>query len=136
MAQQKPAMSAQAQALVVYAKNKKRVSAFYRDTLVLTVVETAPTHDVLSGPGIDLVVHAIPRRHATGITIEKPPLPREDTPFKPSFAVADLAAVRVAAQRCGGFLKPAEAAWPWRGAWVLDGWDPEGNIVQFRQPGA
>ena len=36
----------------------------------------------------------------------------------------------------GGFLKPAEAAWRIRGMLVLDGCDPEGNVVQFKQPEA
>ena len=89
--------------------------------------------DVLLGPGIELVVHAIPRRYAAGIRITRPPQLREETPFKPSFPVPDLDAVRAAAQATGGFLKAADAAWVVRGATVLDGWDPEGNIVQFSQ---
>jgi len=119
--------------LVIFAKNKKRVSAFYRQTLGLTAAEEAPTHDLLLGAGIELVVHAIPRRYAADIKITRPPQLREETPFKPSFPVPDLDAVRAAAKATGGFLKPAEAAWQYRGATVLDGWDPEGNIVQFSQ---
>jgi hypothetical protein len=33
----------------------------------------------------------------------------------------------------GGRLKPPEAQWRFRGTTVLDGWDPEGNVVQLRQ---
>jgi predicted enzyme related to lactoylglutathione lyase len=122
-----------AQALVIFAKNKKRVSAFYRATLGLAALEDAPSHDVLQGAGIELVIHAIPRKIATQITITKPPRVREDTPFKPAFFVADLDAVRTAAAATGGYLKPIDAAWQIRGATVLDGWDPEGNVVQFKQ---
>jgi hypothetical protein len=32
-----------------------------------------------------------------------------------------------------GHLKPLKQAWHFRGFVVLDGWDPEGNIVQFKQ---
>jgi predicted enzyme related to lactoylglutathione lyase len=80
-----------------------------------------------------VLVHAIPRKYASGIKIARPPLPREDTPFKPTFIVASLEAVRHAAAATGGCLKPADAAWNFRGCTVLDGWDPEGNIIQFRQ---
>jgi hypothetical protein len=73
------------QGLVVYAKNKKRVSASYRQTL------------------------------------------------KPTFFVRSLEAVRIAAESTGGVLKPSEAAWQYNGAVILDGCDPEGNVVQFRQ---
>ena len=122
-----------AQGLVIYAKRKARVTAFYERTLGLAVVETSRTHDHLSGRGIDLVVHAIPRKYAAGITITKPPQVREETPVKPTFAVPSLDAVRKAAAVTGGFLQPIETAWRW-GQWlVLDGHDPEGNVVQFRQ---
>ncbi len=119
--------------LVIFAKNKKRVSAFYRATLGLTATEEAPSHDLLQGIGIELVIHAIPKKYAADIQITKPPQVREDTPFKPAFLVPDLDAVRSAAKATGGYLKPAEAAWRIRGNIVLDGWDPEGNVVQFKQ---
>lgn len=122
------------QGLVVFAKNKKRVSAFYEQTLVLELEESGPTHDLLHGDGCEIAVHAIPRKYAAGIKIGRPVQPREDTPYKPSFVVADLEMVRVAAARTGGSLNPPERAWKFRGYVVLDGWDPEGNIVQFRQP--
>ncbi len=122
-------------ALVIFAKNKMRVSAFYRRTLGLAASEEMPSHDLLHGPGIELVIHTIPRKFAADIRITRPPQVREDTPFKPAFVVPDLEAVRAAAQATGGFLKPIEAAWQIRGATVLDRWDPEGNVVQFKQPG-
>lgn len=118
--------------LVVFAKNKRRVSAFYQRTAGLAVAETASSHDLLTGPGLELVIHAIPRRYAADIQVTKPPAVREDTPFKPVFIVPDLAAVRAAAQATGGYLKPDEGAWQIRGRTVIDGWDPEGNVVQFR----
>jgi hypothetical protein len=38
-----------------------------------------------------------------------------------------------AAVKTGGFLKPREQACDIRGCVVLDGHDPEGNVVQFKQ---
>ncbi len=37
--------------LVVFAKNKKRVSAFYQRTLGLEVEESETSHDLLRGNG-------------------------------------------------------------------------------------
>jgi predicted enzyme related to lactoylglutathione lyase len=121
------------QGLVVFAKNKKRVSAFYQQTLGLEVLESEPSHDLLRGHGCEVVVHAIPRKVAAGITVTKPPAPREETPFKPTFVVTSLSEVRRAVEATGGCLKPEAGAWHFRGHVVLDGWDPEGNIVQFKQ---
>ena len=121
------------QGLVVFAKNKKRVSAFYQQTLNLEVIESDTSHDLLRDQSYEVVVHTIPRKYAAGIVIAKPPEPREETPFKPTFVVISLAQVRGAAEATGGFLKPEAGAWHFRGHVVLDGWDPEGNIVQFKQ---
>ena len=77
------------QGLVLFAKNKKRVSTFYQETLAI----------------------------------------------KPTFVVRSLEDVRNAAARTGGYLKPASEVWRFRGCVVLDGWDPEGNQVQFKQRG-
>jgi predicted enzyme related to lactoylglutathione lyase len=121
------------QGVVIFAKNKVKVSAFYRSTLDLVAFEEASSHDVLRGHGLEVVVHAIPRKIAAEIKITRPPVVREDTPIKPTFVVASLDAVRAAAQATGGYLKPLEGAWYFRGATVLDGHDPEGNVVQFKQ---
>jgi len=121
------------QGLVVFAKNKKRVSAFYQQTLGLSVEESDTSHDLLRGQGYEVLVHSIPRKYAAGISISNPPEPRQETPFKPTFVVPSLAAVRIAAESTGGHLKPEAGAWHFRGHVVLDGWDPEGNIVQFKQ---
>jgi predicted enzyme related to lactoylglutathione lyase len=122
------------QGCVVFAKNKARVSAFYQQTLGLVAEESESSHDLLRGSGYEVVVHSIPRKYAVGIKIAKPVQPRESTPIKPTFVVNDLEAVRVAATKTGGYLKPLEGAWRFRGCIVLDGWDPEGNVVQFKQP--
>lgn len=121
------------QTLVVFAKNKKCVSAFYRQVLGLVAREERASHDLLCGPGIEVVVHAIPRKRADAISIEDPPRVRDEAPFKPAFVVPDLEAVRSAAEATGGSVKPRDVAWRFRGATVLDGWDPEGNVVQFKQ---
>lgn len=119
--------------LVIFAKTPRTVSRFYQETLGLTLVEAESGHHLLAGAGLELVIHAIPPAYAAEIEICQPPQLREDTPLKPAFWVADLAAVRVAAEATGGGLNPASKTWQIRGAAVLDGWDPEGNVVQFKQ---
>lgn len=121
------------QGCVVFAKNKRRVSAFYQRALGLTIEESEPTHDLLVGESHEIVVHSIPRKYAAAIKIARPVVPREETPIKPTFVVESLDAVRMAAKETGGYLKPVEQAWHFRGFTVPDGWDPEGNIVQFKQ---
>ncbi len=121
------------QGLVIFSKNKKRVAAFYQQVLELEMVESENSHDLLRGHGYEIVVHSIPRKIAASISIERPPSLREDAVFKPTFVVNSLQAAKAAAERTGGHLKPEEAAWRFRGCVVLDGWDPEGNIVQFKQ---
>ena len=56
--------------LVIFAKDKGRVSKFYQLALGLEVVESEKSHDLLRGKGIELVIHAIPDRIAAGIKIQ------------------------------------------------------------------
>jgi predicted enzyme related to lactoylglutathione lyase len=121
------------QGMVLYAKNKKRVSSLYQKALGLRIVETESSHDLLQGDGYEIIVHAIPRKIAAGITITKPPVPRMNGAIKPTFAVRSLEVVRVAAAKTGGLLEARSEAWHFRGCTVLDGCDPEGNQLQFRQ---
>src|SRR5262245_49965816 len=121
------------QGIVLFAKNKRRVSSFYQATLGLQAVESEASHDLLRGTGYEIVVHAIPHAIAEGIEISTPPAPREQAVFKPTFVVRSLEEVREAAARTGGSLKPASQTWHFRGCAVLDGMDPEGNQVQFKQ---
>jgi predicted enzyme related to lactoylglutathione lyase len=121
------------QGLVIFAKNKELVSSFYQQALGLKLEESDKTHDLLVGQGHEVVVHAISKAYANSIEIASPPVPRDETPMKPTFVVEDLEVVRSAAKSTGGFLKPLKQAWKFRGFVVLDGWDPEGNIVQFKQ---
>jgi len=119
--------------MVLFAKNKGRVSAFYQATLALRAVESEASHDLLRGTTYEIVVHAIPRKIAASIEITNPPTARERAAIKPTFVVKSLEKVRDAAEKTGGSLKPASEAWHFRGCSVLDGLDPEGNRVQFKQ---
>lgn len=121
------------QGLVIFVKNKERVSEFYQQALGLTVQESARSHDLLVGNGYEIVVHTIPPKHAKGIKVSRPRVLRANTPLKPTFVVPSLETVREAASATGGYLNSAEASWHFRGFTVLDGCDPEGNVIQFRE---
>ena len=121
------------QGLVIFAKNKSTVSEFYQQALSLKLEESDKTHDLLVGQGHEVVIHSISKAYANSIEIASRPVPRDETPMKPTFVVEDLEVVRAAAKATGGHLKPLKQAWRFRGFVVLDGWDPEGNIVQFKQ---
>ena len=85
------------------------------------------------GQNHEVVVHAISKAYAQSIEIESPPKRRDDVALKPVFVVNNLEAVRAAAKVNGGYLKPLKQAWRIRGYIVLDGCDPEGNVIQFKQ---
>ena len=121
------------QALCVFAKQVDKVSLFYQQALGLKVEVSDKTHDLLVGQNYEVVVHAISKAYAQSIEIESPPKRRDDVALKPTFVVDDLEVVRAAAKANGGFLKPIKQAWRIRGFIVLDGCDPEGNVIQFKQ---
>ena len=121
------------QALCVFAKQVDKVSLFYQQALGLKVEVSDKSHDLLVGQNYEVVVHAISKAYAQSIEIESPPKRRDDVALKPTFVVDDLEVVRAAVKTNGGFLKPIKQAWRIRGYIVLDGTDPEGNVIQFKQ---
>lgn len=59
---------------------------------------------------------------------------RENAAIKPVFFVPSIAAVRAGADAFGGILNPSDNEWSFQGFKVCDGLDPEGNVIQFREP--
>jgi len=121
---------------VVYARDVRRLASFYEEALSLARAEEGPGFVLLASGSLALSIVQVPDAIAASIEIAAPPEVREDTPIKLSFRVADIERVRPAIQRLGGGLKEQGAAWTWRGAKHLDGWDSEGNVIQLRQDGA
>jgi len=119
---------------VLYAKNVDRVVAFYSAVLGLQIRGGDDTYVVLESPGFQLVVLRIPDHIASSIVITVPPTRRANAAIKPVFFVPSIAAVRATAEACGGVLNSTEEEWFFQGFTVCDGLDPEGNVVQFREP--
>ena len=121
-------------AQVLYAKKVDRVVAFYSAVLGLQIGGGDGSYVVLESPGFQLVVLSIPEDIASSITITAPPTRRANAAVKPVFFVPSISAVRAAAEALGGMLSPTVSEWVFQGFIVCDGLDPEGNVIQFREP--
>lgn len=121
---------------VIFARNVDMLARFY--AAVVPMAATGEDHGaiLLETEAVQLVIHPIPKAIAARIDIASPPVLREDSAMKLVFAVDSLDRVRREAPALGGGLKPASAAFATRGFRACDGHDPEGNIIQFREPAA
>jgi catechol 2,3-dioxygenase-like lactoylglutathione lyase family enzyme len=121
-------------AAVVYARDLARVSDFYAAVLGSPGDRGEPGQVVFDVPAFQLVVLEIPEPIASKIRITSPPERRTQTPIKLAFPVGSIAALRAIAAGLGGQVDAAEHEWLFRGSLVCDGYDPEGNVVQLREP--
>jgi predicted enzyme related to lactoylglutathione lyase len=121
---------------VVYAKDIGKVAAFYQRTLCLALIEADPGFVLVGDAHLEIAVVRMSETRARETQVSRPPQVREDTALKFSFLVDDFARVHREAVAAGGGTKRVAAAWSWRGQLHLDGYDPEGNVVQFRMPQA
>jgi predicted enzyme related to lactoylglutathione lyase len=118
--------------VLVYARDLARVAAFYRDVLALAIRRADDDHQVLASVDIEVTVHAIPEVVGSTIEITTPPVVRESAAITPYFVVESLAAARDAAHRLGGAV--FEEEWDGPGYRARHGYDPEGNVLQLREP--
>jgi len=118
--------------VVLYVVDPARVAPFYVEVVGFRVVDAAGDFVTLGTDALELHVIRVPAEHAQRIEIADPPLRRDETPIKVSFAVADIQAAREAAARLGGSIDGPEAEWTWAGESHCDGHDPEGNVFQVR----
>jgi catechol 2,3-dioxygenase-like lactoylglutathione lyase family enzyme len=119
---------------VIYAAELERMSAFYAAATGLRVSRSEPNYVVLESATFQLVLHAIPAEIAVTFEIADPPVRREDAAVKPVFEVPSIGVARKAAADHGGQLDEPEREWQFERWVVCDGHDPEGNVVQFREP--
>lgn len=119
-------------ACVVFVADVPKVSRFYAALADMTTRHEDADHVVLGLDGFELVVHALRGAPIApgGGTVEV----REDSYFKICLPVASIAAARVRAAELGGAIRPPDAEWTARGFRACDGHDPEGNVLQVREP--
>lgn len=118
---------------VIFSKDMKAMSAFYQATLNMKIRDSSDLYIALGNDHYELLIHPISEDIASTITIESPPKLRGNTAVKLVFGVDSLSAVRKACKLTGGGLKGEAHSWEFNGCKVVDGWDPEGNVIQFRQ---
>lgn len=118
---------------VLYAKDLDRLVEFYSSVAGTEVQSIEKGFAILGSGPSQFVIVRIPKRISDTVDIATPPEPREDTPLKLVFGVADIADARDRAAKLGGAMNAAEREWEFEGAKVCDGYDPEGNIFQLRQ---
>jgi predicted enzyme related to lactoylglutathione lyase len=120
--------------VLIYAKNLLAVSAFYEQVLGALVLLADDEHRILQSTDVQLIIHAIPEQYSRSISIQVPPVAREDQAIKPFFTVVCLAAAERVAAQCGGMAWGQ--VWPGPGLHVRNFCDPEGNIVHLRESAA
>jgi predicted enzyme related to lactoylglutathione lyase len=120
---------------VLYAKDLDRLVTFYSSVTGLAPQSIDKGFAVLGVAPAQLVIVRMPKGIADAIEIATPPEPREDTPIKLVFAVADIAYARDRAAELDGAVNTSAREWEFEGAKICDGFDPEGNVFQLRQTG-
>ncbi|MFF7709239.1 hypothetical protein [Pseudomonas sp. NPDC007930] len=119
---------------VLFAKDLAGLALFYEQVAGFTTVVRLDDRIVLETDHFQLVLHGLPAVIAQNLQIEQPPLRRDDVAVKLVFPTPSLARVRVLARTLGGGLdEPLEE---WQGPYfrACDGFDPEGNVLQWREP--
>ena len=111
------------QGAMLFVKDLERMIAFYTDVLGMKVIAETRLEDwvELESGRSRFSLHTIPAQVASAITIESPPVPRERTAVKLTFAVPDLTGTLNRIEAMGLPLLRR----PWGG---VEATDPEGNV--------
>jgi catechol 2,3-dioxygenase-like lactoylglutathione lyase family enzyme len=117
---------------MIYARDIKLMTAFYRDVMQFAVVRELEDWVELDAGDFQIALHAIPSVIAANVAIATPPEPRSGTPIKLLFESTDLGALRarlgalgleLASRRRDGVSPPDH----------VDGFDVEGNVFAARE---
>jgi catechol 2,3-dioxygenase-like lactoylglutathione lyase family enzyme len=122
--------------VVLFVNDVPRVRTFYARLFGMSLEHDAEDHAVLEVAGVQLVVHGFPPHVREQWPVATPPVVREDSYHKFCLPVGSIAEARLLAATLGGYIKPASEEWSARGFRACDGHDPEGNVIQVREPGA
>jgi predicted enzyme related to lactoylglutathione lyase len=119
---------------VLFVKDLEKVASFYERVAKFRRRHTATDHVVLTSGSYELIVHALPVDVAKSIILDSPITVREDCCLKLVFAVDSISNARKVAAKLGGLVNARDREWQYQRETVCDGCDPEGNVIQFRQP--
>ena len=118
--------------IAIYASDMVNLSHFYAAALNLNIKEKGNDFICLGRGEIEINIIKMNGKPGSLIDKDENFSAREETPIKCSFLIDSFDQVRKTIKGYGGGLKDEIEAWEWRGVRHLDGYDPEGNIVQFR----
>jgi predicted enzyme related to lactoylglutathione lyase len=113
---------------VVFAKDLRKVAAFYTRVCSAEVKNEDAHHADLDCGGFQLIVHQIPEHYAKAMIISDPPRRREHGAVRLDFPIADVAASRAVARALGGEIDDRPPPWAGSDVSFRLGYDPEGNV--------
>lgn len=119
---------------VLFAKDLDRLAQFYEQLADLPLIVRQADLTVLESETFQLVLHGLPEVISANLVITSPPLRRDDVPVKLVFPTSSLARVRTLAPSLGGGLDAPQDEWQGPYFRACDGYDPEGNVIQWREP--
>ncbi len=118
---------------VLFAKDLRKVSAFYSGALELKPIFSDEHHTRLNCRGFDLIVHQIPKHIAAGISMQQPPERRIWGALRLNFQVQSIADSRKVARSFGAEVDDAPPEWAEPKANFFLGYDPEGDVFGVEQ---
>jgi predicted enzyme related to lactoylglutathione lyase len=119
---------------VLYVKDLQSMRDFYERCFAMSAEHADKRFCVLASPDWELSLVRVADRVAAAVVIADPPLRREDSPIKLVFDVSDLDHAVSLVVAAGGQIDPADPVWRFRDRLHRDCLDPEGNVLQLRQP--
>lgn len=118
---------------MIFAVGVKKVAAFYQAVLGVSPCPNPGDNKKdlrLCKEGQEILIHSIPNQIAKTISIQSPPIPREDSAMKPVFDVESLTESLAQVPIKGGVV--TKMTFTLDGITRQDVLDPEGNVIQLR----
>lgn len=120
---------------VIYTADIDRLTAFYVAVLGLRVRERKADHAALEGDACELVLLRAEESSRASSALDGGVTDRRtQAAIKMVFLVPSLARARAAASEAGGRLNAERHEWRYGDHRVCDGLDPDGNVIQLREP--
>ncbi|XHS76506.1 VOC family protein [Burkholderiaceae bacterium UC74_6] len=120
--------------VVLFVVDVQGVARFYETVAAMKVMVAENDHVVLAVAGLELVVHRLRGEPDPRGSIDAGVAVREDAYLKLCLPVRSVAEARTMAAALGGSIKDTRHEWSARGFRACDGHDPEGNVIQVREP--
>ena len=122
-------------AAILYVTGLTIMRTFYERCFGMSAVESGQDgFCVLASRDWELSLVCVPAASAATFVITDPPERREAVSVKLAFEVASIDGLQAVVTGVGGQFDPRDTAWEFRGCRLLDCLDPEGNVVQLREP--